>query len=437
MENMKCYKGDLVVLVDGAIENDNFVRLNQMSYNTSYTVSNDSCGFWIYLEDSEGKIFTHSCYESSFKLAKTDVGDDLVGRTFKHRDNKTCVYTLTAKHTMDKKPTLNVEWLGSSSGFKYLVEEVRNNFKSGVWILQKREESAKAYRTKEAVLENFNEVKNIPKFKKGDSVVRTKGGIKLTAKLLTAYTVSEVSKNDGRLRLDEVGGAYNPENWVLESSLEEEEYSAVNIKSYSAEQLLRLFIKDKHGCTRKFQPGYNSKVLRAVNTSIATDVLVNPIEVINEFIDNGQWTVLKGEKATENNEQILHLKTNPLEPLVNFDDNSQWQHYNAQTEEYSITQPEEETIMQNKTNEIVITVPMAAYALTETITSYGKEIRVDDEEALLSLIVRIDNDQAKLKDLNRNAKSKRIVGQINKLGAARTKITALIDALPDEGEDES
>lgn len=113
-----------------------------------------------------------------------------------------------------------------------------------------------------------------------------------------------------------------------------------------------------------------------------------------------------------------------------------WQKYCAYTENYS-TQPEEEPIMKNN-QQITITVPMSAYAETKTITSYGSTVRVDDEAALVEIITRIDADQEKLKVVNKNAKSSRITGQINKLGSARTKITALLDALPDEeGKDVS
>lgn len=136
-----------------------------------------------------------------------------------------------------------------------------------------------------------------------------------------------------------------------------------------------------------------------------------PLKEIYEHLDSGKWEIL----GTKN-------KTIPQQNLK------------PKTEIYT-TRQEEET-MKKLTNEITIEVPMSAYAETSTITSYGKEVRVDDEEELTLLIVRIDKDQEKLKDLNKNAKSKRITGQINKLGEARNKITALLDALPDEGENE-
>jgi len=99
------------------------------------------------------------------------------------------------------------------------------------------------------------------------------------------------------------------------------------------------------------------------------------------------------------------------------------------TEEYTTKQEE---IMKNLTNDIEITVPTLAYAETTTITSYGVEVNTSNEEQLVSLIAKIDNEQDQLKVLNKNAKSKRLIGQINKLGEARNKIVAMLDALPEE-----
>ena len=241
----------------------------------------------------------------------------------------------------------------------------------------------------------------------------------------------------------------------------------------SAEQLLQILIKDQHGCTRSFQPGYNSEVLRVVNISVATDVIIDPLNVINALIREGKWTVIKGESLTVDCELIakntITAESVAVQPVFGdidaiFDDkiaidstipvgtlmhrvngkfvpkdlekNPQYQHYCAMTETYS-TDPEEEIIMQKTTNDIVIAVPMAAYSETITISMYGEKVDVTDEASLLSVIAQIETDQTKLKDINKTAKSKRITGQIAKLGAARTKIVTLLDALPEEGESES
>lgn len=122
----------------------------------------------------------------------TDVGDDLVGKKAKNTSTGT-VYSFVSKHTKDKKPAIKMTWVNDG----VLIRDVgiiRDLLLSSVW---------------EMVTETKTE------FKSGDSVMRVRGKAGLAAKLNTRYTVASMSKNDGQLRLSEVGGSYTPGNWIL------------------------------------------------------------------------------------------------------------------------------------------------------------------------------------------------------------------------------
>ena len=151
----------------------------------------------------------------------------------------------------------------------------------------------------------------------------------------------------------------------------------------------------------------------------------------DRFIKCKSNSIQVGDAALEDG-RIVDFKTSEK---YSSEINKQLQFYTSQIE--NNTTKQEEKPMKKTTNEIVIAVPMAAYSETVTIGSYGLEVRVDDEDELLRLIARIDREQEGLKVVNKTAKSKRITGQIKRLGSARTKISALLDALPDEEDEDN
>jgi len=70
------------------------------------------------------------------------------------------------------------------------------------------------------------------------------------------------------------------------------------------EQLLGIIVKDVKGYVRKFQPGYNEKVLRAVELSNPTNVLVLSMGIINHLIAEGDWVILEGSKPVESDQEL-------------------------------------------------------------------------------------------------------------------------------------
>jgi hypothetical protein len=119
--------------------------------------------------------------------------------------------------------------------------------------------------------------------------------------------------------------------------------------------------------------------------------------------------------------------------------NNKWQSYDLQTETY-LTKQEEKPMENEVTNTkspkthqtIAVQVPMSAYAETTVITMYGHEVDKNNESNLFSLLSRIESEQAKLKDINKTAKSTRVTAKIAALGSARNKVVIMIDALPEE-----
>ena len=130
-------------------------------------------------------------------------------------------------------------------------------------------------------------------------------------------------------------------------------------------------------------------------------------------------------------EQEIHVPeiNNSSAPLVTKNCN-QYQH--GSTLEMHSNRQEEKTMSEEvKTNTVVVEVSTEPYAETTVATFFGKVIDSKSESELTHVISVIDDKQEALKALNKNAKSRRIIGQINKLGAARTKVVAMLDSLPE------
>ena len=251
------------------------------------------------------------------------------------------------------------------------------------------------YRTREKLDKNFTElIGAASKFSYGDRVIRIKGPIKQAAKLLTTYTVDCVSTSDGRLRLDEVGGAYNPENWILESEVTKEEPEI---------------------------PVHGDCIVEG--TIDFKDVAPNGADALTA---DGSIVDYKTSITPEQKNILLALERGP-----------QWQSYNAQTETYS-TQPEEETIMSNK---IILAVEVSSTAAFATVPAfdviYGQKVSEMEEQDLFNALKMIDSELEVLKDLGTGKASKRVTAKTAKLKEAKEQVILAIDALPEEGEDES
>jgi hypothetical protein len=154
--------------------------------------------------------------------------------------------------------------------------------------------------------------------------------------------------------------------------------------------------------------------------------------------DYSDYEVMEIKKSI----QDISLKaeqTQKTNELIKMNGISNCQSYNPQTETYSTKQ--KENTMENATNNtlppkthqtIAVQVPVSAYAETTVITMYGHEVDTKNESELFSLLARIEDEQAVLKNINKTAKSTRVTTKIAALGSARNKVVAMIDALPEE-----
>lgn len=385
MEKIK--KGDWVVLTEEGLKNDTFVKLNDMVCGTEYKVSEavHVSDQYVYLENFEGKRFLHSCYVSSFK--KVDNPHDLIGKKFT-RGGK-CIYIFEKFNP--GTGNIKIVWKGINSPDYYTPEKCRKFLNSGQWKLVEEEK-----------------VDNKPKDYGEDllGIVFHRGGA-ITYKVIR---IGIVHNNKFKVLIKPVNGSNKGYEFYYEVSQTRANFAS----NYWTIEDIRDGIELLGKQLRNKENTSVADVTHIVSGKTISYVWVKgksaftrPLKEIYEFLDSGKWEVLDTENKTTHQQNLK-----------------------PQTDIY-ITKQEEET-MKKLTNEITIEVPMSAYAETSTITSYGAEIRVDDEEELINLIKQIDHDQENLKALNKNAKSARITGQINKLGEARNKITALLDALPDE-----
>ena len=133
-----------------------------------------------------------------------------------------------------------------------------------------------------------------------------------------------------------------------------------------------------------------------------------------------------------------------------------WQSYDAHQENYECKEPEPENpnnqptqiitgnflvtgsteyitmLPANKeTKDSLIKLPYTPYHETTIISIYGKNVNEMSEQQIYNELCSIAEKQDDLKVLNKEAKSSRILGQINALGQARNKIVKYLDELPD------
>lgn len=160
----------------------------------------------------------------------------------------------------------------------------------------------------------------------------------------------------------------------------------------------------------------------------ADELLKNRVEIPL----NSTRTPVMVEALKAYNKRLDSLKAevnNSSAPLVTKNCN-QYQH-GSTLEMHSNKQEEKIMSEEVKTNTVVVEVSTEPYAETTVATFFGKVIDSKSEKELTHVISVIDDKQEALKTLNKNAKSRRIIGQINKLGAARTKVVAMLDSLPE------
>lgn len=117
--------------------------------------------------------------------------------------------------------------------------------------------------------------------------------------------------------------------------------------------------------------------------------------------------------------------------------------YNPVTEETKFNQPTEEEIMKESVktiNNIAVNIGNDYYTEVTTIGIRGNSVEHMTEAEVYSVLEELNAEQDSLKSMNKTLKSSRVKGQIAKLGAARNKIVAYLDSLPDstsEDYDES
>lgn len=151
---------------------------------------------------------------------------------------------------------------------------------------------------------------------------------------------------------------------------------------------------------------------------------------IDEFVQSSLLDRVEALKACNKRLDSLKAEVNNSSAPLATKNCNQYQH-GSTLEMHSNKQEEKIMSEEVKTNTVVVEVSTEPYAETTVATFFGKVIDSKSESELIHVISVIDDKQEALKALNRNAKSRRIIGQINKLGAARTKVVAMLDSLPE------
>ena len=158
-----------------------------------------------------------------------------------------------------------------------------------------------------------------------------------------------------------------------------------------------------------------------------------PVDYCRERLKKGSWKLLKTRKDKNFNVYVPEPKHDIIYNLCNSGYVIKKEDFVEWDENQNINRPtESEKTMKIEDNKIAVTVSKAAYAETNIVTMYGKQVNADDENELFHILSRIEKDQHELKEINKTAKSSRVSGRISALGTARSKVVAMIDALPSE-----
>lgn len=163
-------------------------------------------------------------------------------------------------------------------------------------------------------------------------------------------------------------------------------------------------------------------------------------EKVCKFLDDGKWTFVHEDDEPSPVDYLIAAearmelygasKDTPKIPTVITGDTI--------VSGSNMYTPEKE-MLENTTNEHNIALRVncdTAFQEQTVVTVYGQNIEAMTEEQIYTVLTTIADKQNKLKEMNKEAKSARITGQITELGKARNKIVSYLDALPDSAKPE-